>query len=84
MYACDMIAGFKAMEALRRTGLKIPVAFTHAFRGHEYHSSTFNDNQAIYNAARAVPGELERWRDLGRQASGKWSEFRRQWRSKRS
>ncbi|KAI0681910.1 hypothetical protein C8T65DRAFT_703818 [Cerioporus squamosus] len=75
MYACDMIAGFKAIDALRRTGLKIPAAFTHAFRGHEYHSSTFNDNQAVYNAARAVPGELERWRELGRQPSGKWSEF---------
>ncbi|KAI0689275.1 hypothetical protein C8T65DRAFT_746230 [Cerioporus squamosus] len=84
LYASDMIAGFKAMEALRRTGLTIPAAFAHAFRGSDYVRGTFNENQAVYNAARQVPGELQRWRELGRQDSGKWSEFRKKWGRKRS
>ncbi|KAI0696218.1 hypothetical protein C8T65DRAFT_698468 [Cerioporus squamosus] len=69
MYACDMIAGFKALEALRRTGLKNSAAFPNAFRGHKYIRGTFNENLAVYKAAQEVPGELEHWRELGRQDS---------------
>ena len=83
MYACDMIAGFKAMAPLARTGLKQPDAFAVAFPGHAFVRATFAENYQAFTQASSSPGEIQHWVGMGRQDGAKWSEFRKKWGRKR-
>ncbi len=79
LYVSDMAAGFRAVEKLQRSGVRLTSAFESAFVGHEFKSSTYSENHKAYKDALSIPGEVPRWEAFGRTKAGLWSEFRKKW-----
>ncbi|RPD59426.1 hypothetical protein L227DRAFT_564153 [Lentinus tigrinus ALCF2SS1-6] len=67
-YVIDMAIGFHVLRRRVDAGMSRPMAFEDVF-GCKYSSSTWSDNFRAFEAASAVPGEVNMWADYGREGA---------------
>ncbi|KAF4563845.1 hypothetical protein EYR36_003089 [Pleurotus pulmonarius] len=72
MYTCDMISGFRVLDALVTGGFTLGKAFSQAFERSDFVYKTVNKHRKVYE--RAISAHvLDLYRDMGRTHEGKWS-----------
>ncbi|KDQ33158.1 hypothetical protein PLEOSDRAFT_1099136 [Pleurotus ostreatus PC15] len=71
MYACEMMSGFRVLNALVAGGFTLGEAFSQAFASSDFVYKTVTKHRKIYERARNAH-VLELYRDMGCTPEGKW------------